>query len=315
MVPSAVAPLMTGSIVLRPVSTSELLDRTFFLYRNHFLVFAGIAAISELPVIALRVGNIALAFHGVPISRVTGTIVTLVGVFVTLSISQAATVIAVSDLHLERVCTIRGAYALARRAMIRVIWISFVVGIAIPCAIGFPVGFLLLMVLILVGLERVAGEAFLGPIGLIVIVAVATRVWLAWSLVVPVTVLEQTGLRASMRRSRFLTKGTLGRIFVICLLVVVLTWTVRVMFQLPVFAVERWTTIRSGRVANNGSLVFLAIGTSLGAILVGPLLTITLTLQYYDSRVRKEGFDLELMMSNLASASEPEPVSATVEMK
>jgi len=31
------------STLLRPLSTSELLDRTFFLYRNHFLVFAGIA--------------------------------------------------------------------------------------------------------------------------------------------------------------------------------------------------------------------------------------------------------------------------------
>jgi hypothetical protein len=33
--------------------------------------------------------------------------------------------------------------------------------------------------------------------------------------------------------------------------------------------------------------------------LVTPLLTIALTLLYYDERVRKEGFDLELMMSNL----------------
>ena len=30
--------------VLRPLSTSELLDRTFHLYRNNFVVFAGIAA-------------------------------------------------------------------------------------------------------------------------------------------------------------------------------------------------------------------------------------------------------------------------------
>jgi hypothetical protein len=30
---------------LRPLSLGELLDRTFFLYRRHFLLFAGIAAI------------------------------------------------------------------------------------------------------------------------------------------------------------------------------------------------------------------------------------------------------------------------------
>jgi len=32
--------------VLRPLSASELLDRTFHLYRNHFVMFAGITAIS-----------------------------------------------------------------------------------------------------------------------------------------------------------------------------------------------------------------------------------------------------------------------------
>jgi len=41
-------------------------------------------------------------------------------------------------------------------------------------------------------------------------------------------------------------------------------------------------------------------------------LTIALTLQYYDSRIRKEGFDLELMMAGLASVPEAAPVSNTV---
>src|SRR5215469_5207785 len=31
------------STVLRPMSTGEVLDRTFNLYRNHFLLFSGIA--------------------------------------------------------------------------------------------------------------------------------------------------------------------------------------------------------------------------------------------------------------------------------
>ena len=42
------------STLLRPLSTSKLLDRAFFLYRNNFVVFAGIAAIAQLPVLALR---------------------------------------------------------------------------------------------------------------------------------------------------------------------------------------------------------------------------------------------------------------------
>jgi len=42
-----------------------------------------------------------------------------------------------------------------------------------------------------------------------------------------------------------------------------------------------------------------ALGNFASTSLVGPLLTIALTLIYYDERVRKEGFDLQLMMSTL----------------
>jgi hypothetical protein len=39
------------------------------------------------------------------------------------------------------------------------------------------------------------------------------------------------------------------------------------------------------------------------AIVAIPQLTIALTLLYYDERVRKEGFDLQWMMSNLEGAA------------
>ena len=43
--------------VLRPLSTSELLDRTFHLYRNHFLMFPTITAIPQIPVLALHMAD------------------------------------------------------------------------------------------------------------------------------------------------------------------------------------------------------------------------------------------------------------------
>ena len=44
---------MTASDVsaLRPLSTGQLLDRAFRLYRQHFLVFLGIVAIVQLSLI------------------------------------------------------------------------------------------------------------------------------------------------------------------------------------------------------------------------------------------------------------------------
>jgi hypothetical protein len=46
--------------------------------------------------------------------------------------------------------------------------------------------------------------------------------------------------------------------------------------------------------------------------LTGPLATIGISLLYYDERVRKEAFDLHLMMSSLDAA--PEPVVAQLQV-
>ena len=47
--------------------------------------------------------------------------------------------------------------------------------------------------------------------------------------------------------------------------------------------------------------------------LVGPLMTIALALLYYDERVRKEAFDLELMMAAIDRQREAEPMTAAGE--
>jgi hypothetical protein len=49
---------MTGA--LRPLSTGDLLDRTFSLYRSHFAVFLGIVALPHLCVLAPSVWRLRL---------------------------------------------------------------------------------------------------------------------------------------------------------------------------------------------------------------------------------------------------------------
>jgi hypothetical protein len=43
--------------------------------------------------------------------------------------------------------------------------------------------------------------------------------------------------------------------------------------------------------------MFMQVGNSLASILVTPIITIASTVFYYDLRVRKEAFDLQLMMN------------------
>src|SRR5262249_4010216 len=123
--------------------------------------------------------------------------------------------------------------------------------------------------------------------GLVAVLAVAfgLRWWLAWSLVVPVTVLEGSGVRASLRRSKLRTKGSRGRVFVICLVLLILGAIVSWVIQLPVlFAIG----LRSlSHPESIGAVVqaVSATGVFVSTCLVGALLTIALTLIYYDQRV------------------------------
>ncbi len=91
---------------LRPLSTGELLDRTFSLYRSHFLVFLGIVALPHLCVLAVQCLALALQGPGTSKSSVSQVFVwgfgaALLSIAVSAA-SHAATVVAVSQVHLDR---------------------------------------------------------------------------------------------------------------------------------------------------------------------------------------------------------------------
>ena len=53
-----------AALDLRPLSLGELLDRTFFLYRRHFLLFIGIAAVPYLVILVPVLAGLML--YGLP---------------------------------------------------------------------------------------------------------------------------------------------------------------------------------------------------------------------------------------------------------
>jgi hypothetical protein len=258
--------------ILRPLSISELLDRTFHLYRNHFLVFLGITAIPQIVVLVLQLAGSALMFESPILGALFTGLIAGLASFIAVEVSQAATVLAVSEIHLDRPANIGSAFSGAKESLGRVIGISIGVGLAVG------VGFLLLVV---------------------------PGVYLAliWSLAIPVTVLEGGGFGESTSRSKVLTKGSLGRIFVIFFLVVSLTIVVSLIIELPLGMLA--ALLGQHYLGGMTALVHAmqAVGNFLSTCLVGPLATIAITLIYYDERVRKEGFDLQLMMAALQPGS------------
>jgi hypothetical protein len=50
-----------ATLDLRPLSLGELLDRTFTLYRGHFLLFLGISAIPQVFVLVIQLAQALVA--------------------------------------------------------------------------------------------------------------------------------------------------------------------------------------------------------------------------------------------------------------
>ena len=118
-----------AALDLRPLSLGELLDRTFFLYRQHFLLFVGIAAIpysiffvinlgaALLPLLARAVGPGRLQSAGLPAVAIGGGIFALIAAFagfVAFLFSVGATVYAVSEIYTGHQTSIRASLGSVR---------------------------------------------------------------------------------------------------------------------------------------------------------------------------------------------------------
>lgn len=261
---------------LRPLSTGELLDRTFSLYRSHFGLFAGIVALPYLVVLAFRLVGLVFQSPTPQFSNIVMGLVWSLGaaflILIASAASQAATVVAVSNLHLDRPASVMDSFSSVKGEIPGVLGLSLLVGMA----------------------AGVACLAFLVPGVLLLIM---------WSLAVPAKVLEHRGVTDAMSRSMELSKGSRGRIFVIGLLIFVLSIGVSWLLQWPILIAAGFSF--------RGGIQRMAIGWQVAAVvaefvsrsLVGALGTIALSLVYYDQRVRKEAFDLQLMMTTIDSAS------------
>lgn len=267
---------------LRPLSLGEILDRTFSIYRKNFLLFAGITAIPQLLVLALRLAQtLFITFPAgrtnVPVEQlqagtsgsllafgIVGAIVGVIVYFVAYLFAQGGTVFAVSELYLGR-----------------------------PTTIGSSLGRMRGQLGSLFGVLTLNGLAVIGALILLIIpgIYVACRLLTC----VPAALLEDLGPRSSLERSWGLTKDYAGRAFVINLLYVALSYAAALLFTLP-FGIAIAMSAKNPEALRLWSALS-HLGEFVGEVLVSPILTIATAVFYYDLRVRKEAFDLQFMMN------------------
>jgi len=301
---------------LRPLTLGEILDRTAQLYRENFLLFAGIAAVYAgvlllLSLVQIGVQELLTAEHmtrQLIWASGIGILVLWAAIFIFGGLAVAANNRAVSWVHLGERATIRGAYAGILPRLGRYLWLMTITSFRVwlPCVLLYVgyLGFVFLYFSRKGGLTQttmqknpqvmlIFGVATLAfGVLLVASVVYAILMGLRYSLAVPACVVENLKARAAIRRSIELSKGARGRIFLLGLLALAVEMGLVLITQLffIVATFKHHGDLPAGIRALQQVIAFFT------NTFVGPIYATGLTLFYYDQRVRNEGFDIERMM-------------------
>jgi hypothetical protein len=318
---AAQEPAIVTPLDLRPLTIGELLDRAFTLYRRHWTLFVGIMAVPS--VFSLVVGllmQLAVrpsAFDANQSPDLVATIPRLLRMLVvgfaltfvsTLVYATAlgATTLAVADAYAGTVSGIRDTYGRIREYVGRLLLTS-VLTLLRPAGVFFA---LIALLMPLTGLPIflwpkeqivVALAVLVFMVGMLVAILLAWLFALRYVVSVPALVLERVTAREAIRRSVQLTKGHFGRVFLLALCMMVVTYASIICFQGPF--------ILSARMASPlGATVFWlniasVVSGTIGLMLTTPVGIVGFAVLYYDLRVRKEALDLHVMMGALDAAS------------
>ena len=287
---------------LQPMGFTDILDSIFSLYRNNFQLFLRICAVyfvfnCVLSLMAGIVPLLLLSSSGLSMMEAILGLVFAILVLVVLVLGIVATFVvtlfAVGGLTFASAQTYLGRHISARTAFRQVkrrFW-------------PFLGGHLLWML--------VVGALTITIIGIPFAIYFGTR-WVFWSLAVLV---EEHSVTNALRRSGELVKGTWWRVFGIMLGILLLAFMIQSILQfslLFVFGVSQ-STGGEGDLLTTLKQMFLPeltawaglvrfavqnVINNLVASLMLPVYLIGAVLLYYDSRIRKEGFDIEMRVSN-----------------
>jgi hypothetical protein len=272
---------------LRPMDLGEILDRTFRLYRAHFMTFflimLAVQAISFLGSLTWQ-ASLPRPSHGgqwlVSPSAVFFIAIFLSSVvtFLAAQIGMGTLTMAVSSIYLGETIGIREALRRVRPML------------------GRLLGTTLLTALIIV-------------LGMVACIVPGFYFLLSYLLVGQVVVIEGLGPRAAMRRSnelmrkksdKGLFRNNIMKASVILIIVFVLAAAAGAIVSLPFGIAQALTHDRSHPPSLLGPMHLLqGILTMIIQAGVSPIGTIAMILFYYDIRIRKEGFDLQMLALSL----------------
>ena len=295
-------PPVIGSGRFRAQTFGELLDSTFSVYRRKFLTILAIAALFQLPYVALQslvepspLARLQSLEQHTPataaaaqqeLSKMLGPGLVIFGIalvyyLLLIPLMEAATIQVVSGDYLDRPTN----FAAALRGTRRRLWdLAGLVLLEFGVAVVGP--------LFLILAFAVVGAGALAALLMVAWGGYAVVVLIKMSLGVPALILENLPPVAALRRSWRLTHGWFWRIALLYLVITIVSSVVSTVVAAPV-------SLLAGAAGSISAISAETLAGGLVNILTSPLTLIALTLVYYDIRIRREAFDIEMLAQSL----------------
>ena len=277
----------------RPLAAGELLDRSFGIYRRLFTPLLLIQLLCVAPLLPFQLYLVASGREQSPLYFLL-----VLASFVLSALASAATARLISESYLGREeragAALRGAVPMIGPLLLVSLGLGLVLMLsAMPAMLMMAGG-----AVVMVAAEGSSGGAtsLLLTLAGFALLVLPVAAFAALSVATPALIIERIGAGAALSRSWALTRGS--RLRVVGILLVVL-----VLIMIPFIGLGLLAAMLGlgGDTEGQQSILVLVL-TYVVSILLTPWFYGVLTLLYYDFRVRREGFDLEMLAQQLGEA-------------
>lgn len=299
---------------MRPMGIADILDETVELYKTSFVLLVGIAAVMHVPYSILAQYS---TVHMLRMTTATTTanapsptelfsmmgmvVLSYLYLLVAAPFVTGALTYAVSERYLGRKATIVGSF---RRVFSFNVFFQLLAAILVKAAVlivpSALVGFGFAMVVLSATMNSAALWVTL-PILIVLglgMLVVSVYLLLRLAIVESSLIVEMKGIGHALTRSWTLMPGSMVKCFVLLFVSWVVTALVTYMAGAPTQTLIMTSMAKGG----SPSQVIMVLHTIISAVsgtILAPVMSIVTILVYYDIRIRKEGFDLELLASEL----------------
>ena len=264
---------------LRAMGVGDILDTTFSLYRESFLLFIGITAALYIPY-----GAVDLLIRRA--DPKAGGLSELIRLLLIDPLATGALTFAVAERYLGRRAGIKEALSAVRYTSI--LFASILVGLVVGG---------LIQVVSLIGMALMRGGAAVVGVPLVIaMVPAVIYLTVRWNFYPQAIMIERYRAVGSLGRSWGLVGGFWWRVFGIIFIASLISLA-------PLLVIGAALELVTMRYSPGGWMV-PSIAVTVLSILFMPIYRIAQTLLYFDLRVRKEAFDLELMAQSLGEPTE-----------